>query len=379
LSRIGVFSTDWQFEKVPDADQSRIQGRQVFTTKRIASYGGTYYYRMALPFMELAKHGHECILSYAIDEATDGHIRVMDTAGEWHDDCDVVVFQRWMHEDGVDRAKKAIACGQIVINDVDDHFWALPKSNVAHKTTDPSNNPSFNRVHYRKMIEASSAIIASTETIANEFRDVDPPVFICRNAIDIERWQPHDPGADGMVGWVGGIPWRGNDLTLLCGVLRPFLEQNDLPFYHGGESDNPNYPKAWQQLGLNPERTQLATRPLVHIAEYPSLWDPVNLAVIPLEDSRFSRAKSWLKGLEASAAGIPFIASKMPEYELLGVGRLAKTAKQWRRHLEELLDPDVRRAEGIVNRRRAEELSIGNQYHQWAHVLDEVVPIREAA
>lgn len=372
MPTVAWFSTDWQFDPVPDRLASARAGRPVHVPgKRVASYGGTYYYRMAMPAMELAKHGYDCLLSYAVQSAPDGHLRVFGTDQEWHDDCDVVVFQRWMGADGVQMASRARAAGQVVVQDVDDHFWALPRTNVAYKTTDPKTHPEFNRDLYRKMIDASDAAICSTQPIA-DYLGKTVPTFICRNAIDIDRWTQRDPGEDGMVGWVGGIAWRGNDLPLLRGVLGPFLEKHGLPFYHGGHSDKPGVPSAWDQLGIDSDRVQCCGNPIVKIAEYPRIWEPVGLALVPLEDCTFNRAKSWLKGLEASACGVPFIASRLPEYELLGVGRLAKTRGEWKAHLEALLDPEVRRTEGAVNRLRAEELSIANQWGQWGDVLREL-------
>lgn len=372
--KVALFSTDFQFNKVIDPVASRRAQRDVFVEgQNQVTFGGTYWYRMAMPWGEVGKHGHEIVVTWQMDNAPDGRLRVLGPDGHtWHDDCDVVVMQRWMHRDGVERIERAKATGQIIINDIDDYFWALPKSNVAHKTTDPKTNPDFNRDHYRANIAASSAITCSTQMIADALGRLGPPVFVCRNAIDIDRWPIHDPGSDGMIGWVGGIPWRGNDLTQLRGVLGPFLEEHGLPFYHGGDSDDPAYPKAWEQLGLDTNTTAIATKPLTSIADYPSLWEPVNLALVPLEQSSFNYAKSYLKGLEACACGIPFIATPTPEYRLLGAGRLAKTPNQWRAHLDELLDPNIRRMEGAMNRQRAEELSIGNLWPQWASVLDEV-------
>jgi hypothetical protein len=364
--KIGWFSTDFSFEPVPGQPGAR-------TT----TWGGTYHYRMAVPAAALEQHTSiECVLAPAIETAPDGHMRVMGVDRQWHDDCDIVVVQRWMHADGADRARKAIAAGQVVVNDVDDQFWALPTTNIARKTTEARDD--FNRFHYRKMIAASSAVICSTPAIAGALSRLGPPVHVCRNAIDIGRWRQHDPGADGMVGWVGGVAWRGNDLPLLRGVLGPFLERHGLPFYHGGNSDDRNVPRAWDQLGLDTTRTTVAVNPIVGIREYPTLWDPINLAIIPLEDSTFNRGKSWLKGLEAAACGIPFVASRLPEYQLLGCGRLAKTPGQWRQHLDDLTDPDVRRVEGAANRARAEELSIDRQWSQWADLFASLTPAPEA-
>jgi hypothetical protein len=58
-----------------------------------------------------------------------------------------------------------------------------------------------------------------------------------------------------------------------------------------------------------------------------------------LNDIPFNHAKSFIKGLEYAAAGIPFVSSFSPEYEYLaehGVGRVAKTQDEWVYHLDEL-------------------------------------------
>ena len=366
--KIAWHSTDWSFKNLKD-DQV------------LAQHGGTYYSRMAMPAEELHKNGYHCLLSWRFELAPDGHLVVMDQNGEWHDDCDVIVFQRWMHEDGPIHARKAQACGQVIVNDVDDHFWALPTTNIARKTTDPKSNPKFNRDHYRKMLKVSDAVICSTQTIANFVERQGVPTFICRNAIEINRWSVHDT-SNLQVGWTGGIPWRGNDLPLLRGVLGPFLEDNNLGFYHGGESPDPNYPKAPEQLGLSP-RTPYSSSPIVPIGQYPGIWDPITLCIVPLERCTFNDAKSWLKALEASACGIPYIASDLPEQRLFvedgGAGRLARRGWQWANHLEELLDPAIRAAEGAANRAHAEEWDIARKWTQWQDVIRELVPSKVAA
>lgn len=368
---IGAFTTDWQKSPVPDEAKSRMTGRQEFVEGQEAmSFGGTFYYRGAMPLMELAKQDDwETRLSWQFNIATDGHIRMMDPTGEWFDP-DVVWTQRWMHQQGADQMMRARAAGQIVIADLDDGFWNLPKSNIAYETTDPASNPEFNRDHYLRCLAASDLITVSTEALAKDMNRLCPdvPVAICKNAIDIERWPVHDPGTDGFIGWVGGIQWRANDLGVLRPALPQFLLDYGLPVYHGGDSEVPGVAKFWQQTGIDPQQTQCFSAPLCHIANYPQLWQPINLALVPLENHPFNVRKSHLKGLEASACGIPFIySSKMPEYEAFGAGIMADNAKPktWRAALESMLDPDARREEGARNRAVAEEWDIAKKWTQW--------------
>lgn len=349
MPSIGCFTVDWNFT---------VPGKPTF--------GGTSHYRLRVPGLELAKHGWGWHFGYEIGvETDDGHFCVKTIDGEIHDDCDIIVLQRWMEPQAEYMIRRARACGQIVINDVDDWFWGIPTSNVAFNGTHPKTNPNFNRNHYKKALAASSAVTASTPYLAERLRQNGvEEVYTIRNAIDIDRWPVLDPTDNCHVGWVGGIPWRGNDLALLKGVMGDFLDTHDLEFWHGGHVDNG--PAAWQQMGFNPERFHAA--PIVGITEYPMLWHDIDIALAPLDDTPFNRSKSWLKGLEASACGLPFIASDLPEYRELGVGRRAKNAAQWRKHLEALLDPVVRKEEGMANRLRAEQLSIQNQWFQWDYL-----------
>lgn len=366
MTEIAFFSTDWHSEDAPNRPGTKIM-----------SFGGTFYYRGAMPAMELAKHGWDVHLSWRFDIAPDGHIRTMDTQGEWHDP-EIFWSQRWMNEDGDKMVAKARSTGQVCIADLDDGFTYLPKSNIAYHTTDPKNNPKFNREHYWKMLAACDLVTTSTDSLARDMEiNHAHAVAVVKNAIDLERWHVHDPGENGMIGWVGGVQWRASDLGVLRPVLPQFLEDFGLPFYHGGDSAVPNVPKAWEQIGIDTERVRVAANPLVSILDYPRLWDPIGLALVPLENHPFNVRKSHLKGLEAAACGIPFIySSKMPEYDAFGAGIRADNArpKTWRAALETMLDPDVRREEGTRNRKIAEQWDITDRWVAWDEAFRSVVP-----
>lgn len=372
MTSIGYFSTDFSSQPVIDEEQSMIQGKQVFKPGvKQMSFGGTFLQRGAMPAMELNKHGYDNHLAWRFQVAPDGHIQTLDLEGNWHDP-DVFWSQRWMHEDGADQIKRARAAGQLCIADLDDAFNALPKSNIASQTTDAKNNKSFNRDHYWKMLAECDFVTTSTDPLRREMERLGVPAFTVRNAIQLDHWPQLDPG-QGYVSWVGGIQWRAADLPVLRAIGLPqWLEANQVPFWHGGHSNVPGVPTAADQIGIDTTKVRYDSAPLTHIAEYPKLWEPVAIALVPLERCRFNEAKSFLKSLEACACGVPYIVSAgFPEQQILidegSAGRVARNDKpsSWINHLYDLLDPEVRRIEGKQNRAVAEGHDIKDRWKDW--------------
>jgi hypothetical protein len=366
--KIGFFTTDWQ------QSPSDVEGKIAMT------YGGTFYHRGALPAFELMNHGYESIVSWRFQSAPDGHLRVMDVHGEWHDP-DIFWSQRWMHQDAPDQMRRARAAGQIVIADLDDDFWSLGKSNIAYHTTDPKNNAEFNREHYKAMLKECDAVTVSTEALRRRVESFGVPAFVVRNAIDITRWAQNDPTSDGMIGWIGGIQWRAHDIEILGQFLPTFLKDYKLPIYHGGDSRVPGVPKFHEKAGISLADTNVGYSPLCDISNYPTLWAPINISLIPLEKVAFNRAKSWLKQLESCAAGVPYIVSAgFEEQDLLiaegTAGRVARNDKpmEWRAHLEDLLDAQVRKAEGAINRQVAEGHDIRVRWKEWDTIYRQLLP-----
>lgn len=379
MTSIAYFSTDFTQEPVVDEAASALAGKQVFVEGQMRlTFGGTFYNRGAMPGMELNKHGYDNHLAWRFTQHPDGHISTVDMHGEWHDP-DVFYSQRWMHKDGPEQIRRARAAGQICIADLDDQFWNLPKSNIAYQTTDPVAHPDFNRDHYRKMLAECDFVTTSTEPLRKEMERLGVPTFTVRNCIDMERWPANNPTGPMVTGWIGGIQWRANDIHILKAVdINQFLADHQVPIFHGGDSQVPGVPKFWEQAGIDVAKVGVASAPLCHIAQYPQLWEPLNVSLIPLERVAFNECKSWLKQLESCAAGIPYIVSAgfAEQNALVGegtAGRVAKNEKpsDWHRHLSDLLDPDVRAEEGAKNRAVALNHDIKDRWEDWHNVYKE--------
>jgi hypothetical protein len=98
-----------------------------------------------------------------------------------------------------------------------------------------------------------------------------------------------------------------------------------------------------------------------------------DIGLVPLTDIPFNHAKSFLKGIEYAAGNIPFVASALPEYQILaksGVGRVAGTPDEWVRHLTELLDYRTRKREAAVQRETVlREHTIRARASEWNEVF----------
>lgn len=330
-------------------------------------FGASDFWRLAVPAKELQKHGWDVVAGTEIQSARDGSLILKDSYGTLHDGFDVVLWQRWMGVGAPDAIRKARSTGQVIVNDVDDYYDALPRSNAARANTDPSRNPDYNRDIYREVVKASSLITVSTPFLAKALERWGPPIRVVPNYIALDRWIPRPPGEH--IGWVGVIPWRGADLQILQKAVVPWLRERNLPFYHGGALANGNRASTILQY------ENVIEREAVGLPQYPSLWRDLRIALIPIELSPFGQAKSAAKGIEACARGIPFIASRHPEYETLGVGRLAKRPWEWTYHLDALQDPEVYAQEAAANRARAESLDISLNWQRWDEVFRDAIAL----
>lgn len=304
----------------------------------------------------------------------DGVFGVKDWDGEFHFDCDVVVMQTIMFADLPHKMEIARANGQVLINDLDDWYWGLSPQNQAFWATHPRLHPDENATHYRSILARSSGVMVSTPYLADRVKDwVKCPMAVIRNTVDMSQFNPR-PVVEvetPVVGWVGSTIHRSGDVGTLSGVLAPMFRNGEVALHHSGHSEN--HPTFASQLGVPDEA--VTTLPLVAPANYHKVFT-FDIGVVPLVDAPFNRAKSWIKGLEYAAAGIPFVAAMTDEYLTLareGIGIAAKRPQDWKRGLRMLLDAGYRQesAERALDALPAHDILIGarvlNDYlHSWS-------------
>jgi glycosyltransferase involved in cell wall biosynthesis len=95
-----------------------------------------------------------------------------------------------------------------------------------------------------------------------------------------------------------------------------------------------------------------------------------DIAIAPLADVPFNKAKSHLKALDAAARGIPVIAQDMEPYREFvrdgETGYLVRTGEQWSKRLTELIHDEAAREEmGAAAKRVAERFTMQGNWRLW--------------
>jgi len=245
--------------------------------------------------------------------------------------------------------------------------------------TSPDKNPNNNREHYFNIIEKATALITSTPFLKEFYEKKHPgkPIFLVRNGIDLDRWKMRNDHSGYLptFGWVGATPWRSGDLEILNPGFGQFLENRRVKFHHSGSIVNA--PKVSKQIGMSD--SIFTSEPMKPIMTYPEMFRKIDVGIVPLSNVEFNEAKSFIKGLEYAAAGIPFIASPSSEYKYFaekGVGRIANNQLEWVAHAEELLDPKIRKEERIKNRELVKEhFSMEQRGLDWEEVFDKILAL----
>ena len=294
-------------------------------------------------------------------------IAVRSTDNQVHADCSLIVMQRYMDKDMDKTIEVGRANGQIIVNDLDDWFWGLHKDNAASNQVDPILSPESNINHYRKSLLASNLIVASTQFLADRIEDwADIRVEVIPNGVDVSKYSIREHrDRPPIIGWAGSTAHRSGDLEIL---IAPFNQFPKSRFHHTGHfSQHPSFAEKTKI-----KESQLTVFPMFAPHEYPHSL-AFDIGVIPLADIAFNEAKSNIKGLEYAAAGIPFIASPLPEYVSLseehGIGRLAKTTKDWVREIKALQDFDTRKEEALRQRKAVTAFDVKFQARAWDELI----------
>lgn len=327
--------------------------------------GGCGYYRARWPGAALAAQGCDVVVAdtepmgqWRDDNGVPRLLNILDV------DYDVIVLQRPLAKRWAAHAIRQLqAQGVTVIVEIDDDFHALPKGHPARAGTSAMKSEDYNRGWLRRACEQADLVTCTTPAIAERYaphgRVAIIPNFVPAAFLTFERTDSHDRP---IIGWTGSLQTHVNDLPVVGTAVRDVLADTDARLHIVGTGVG-----VARQLQL--EQIDSASG-WVEFEDYPRWYASLDVAIVPLEACRFNDAKSWLKGLEAAALGVPVVCSPTEPYRRLaaaGMCELAEHPDEWRMKLARLVRSEQLRVERFaLQRDAARGFTIeGNAWRWW--------------
>lgn len=278
--------------------------------------GGTEHYRCRTPGAALARAGWE--VRYVEDDDTDFAV-------------DVVVLQRVNHPAVPDLIRGLQTHGVKVVYDIDDWYDDVPDYNPFSRQA-PSHLPTIHAC-----LTLADLVTVSTDELADGYARFGP-VDVLPNYLDPDLW-PNPPRRELRrhvhVGWLGQHTWRAGDLDLLRPWLADFLHRHpEVRFAVAGSPPDIFDNLAVPGVICNPSDGHYTRR----YEDLPRMLAGFDIGLVPLTFNRFNQAKSWCKGMEYGAAGVPVVASPSREYrKFVEPGVNGQLARDWPKAIDRIL------------------------------------------
>lgn len=270
------------------------------------------------------------------------------------EDTDVLVLQRITHQFMAEAVPILRRRGVAVVIDVDDDLTSIHPSNPAYKGYHPRNqwlidrkSGEFNRNSWHHLVTAcheATLVTVSTPALMDVYARGG------NGRVIFNHLPAHYFGVDHVdsdrIGWPASLASHPDDPSAMGGALARLCADPGA-FQVIGDPTGCGY-----AFGLvrDPSGHDLP----IGLTEWPGAVASLGIGVAPLADTRFNRCKSWLKPLEMSALGVPWVASPRAEYQRLydlglkaglEIGALADTPRRWYRELLRLQQSSALRAE----------------------------------
>jgi hypothetical protein len=245
-------------------------------------------------------------------------------------DAEVMVFQRVTHRHLVNVIRCLVRQGVAVVLDIDDDLSCIHPGNPAWQALHPRANGRSEHSWNNLLAAAREAtmVVVSSDALLPRYA-AHGRGRVVRNYL-AERYFGLPREDSDVIGFPGAI-WSHPDDPQVTRPAIPRLIREGASFRIAGDSEG-----IGAAFGL--ERDPPGTGP-VALEDWPKVVAGLGIGIAPLADTRFNQAKSWLKGAEMSAAGVPWVASPRVEYRklhALGTGILADRPKDWLRELRQL-------------------------------------------
>ncbi len=280
---------------------------------------------------------------------------------------DAIILQQVRGKYWNDFIRARQATGQKIVYEIDDFVHGV------RRIEGHTHQKDFHKAEIKWFQEAMSlcdAVICSTEFLSNQYKKYNKNQYVCRNAIDTWRYDveiPERPHT--VIGWAGGTGHHHAVGPWLEAVSNVMFSRHDVAFCSIGT----NYASALEQR--HPERT--LSVPWVSLENYPYTLTNIDIAIAPCHVSKYYKSKSDLRWLEASAVGIPTVASPLvyKDIEHEETGLLAETPKEAEELIYDLVyETDERKRIGENAKKYVQEnrdISIGAK--EWETTIKKIL------
>lgn len=286
----------------------------------------------------------------------------------------VYVFQRLTHHWMAQAVPLLRAAGAAVVIDVDDDLGSIHPRNPAYEALHPRNAGTWDPAtrekrrhswaHLQQACRDATLVTVSTPALLKRYAAHGRGHVLANYLPDDYYGQPHEDSD--VIGWPASLHSHPDDPSAVGGALAR-LTADGAAFQVIGD---PTGVGAAFGLREDPSGT-----PPVPVKEWPAAVARLGVGIAPLADTRFNACKSWLKPLEMSALGVPWVASPRPEYERLhrrGAGVLADTPRRWHRELSRLHgSPALREDRAAAGHEVAAGLRLRDHAWRWLTAWEE--------
>lgn len=329
---------------------------------------GCGHHRLVWPGEVLRRAGHDVTIvttkerhvEMVIDNRDDRVVEV-----NVPDDVDIVVFQRVTHRYLAQAVAVLRGRGKTVVIDVDDDLSVIHPDNPAWQALHPRRNEKFTGKPYLHQwsylgdaCRAASLVTATTPALVQRYghgHGVVLPNYLASHYYDV----PHDDSD--LLGWPASLRSHPNDPAVVGNAVARLVDAG-YRFRVTSVADG-----VGAAFGLPSDDAVDRITDAVALYDWPDELARLGIGVAPLADTKFNAAKSWLKPLELSAVGVPWVGSPREEYRRLhqlGCGVLVDRPKDWYRVLRSLLRDERRRTE-LSDAGRAVAATLRLEDHAW--------------
>jgi glycosyltransferase involved in cell wall biosynthesis len=286
-------------------------------------------------------------------------------------DTELVVMQRpasVFHVLLTDALRKA---GIAVVIDMDDDITAIDPKNFAYTYYRHSKSKHYSWRYTVEACQQATFVTTSTPGLLDVYGVRDRGVVL-PNCVPA-AYLTMAPSEMISFGWSGNTLSHYNDLTVMNPAPQRLIDEGYVFNVVGGDEHIATALRLREAPPMTGD---------IGIFEWAStIRDYIGVGIVPLANTKFNRGKSWLKGIEYMAMGIPWIASPREEYRRLraksGCGTMAETPKQWYEAVKKLLDDKAfRQAEVEAGRAFMQGLTYEAQAWRWAEAWDTAIKLQ---